>query len=78
MNIFTGVRTKTMSPEAQIREIRDRVNAVEIELGARPLTLTVGNKKLEARARAEGDDVKADRLRAARKVLEHIRKASEK
>lgn len=77
-NIFTGVRTKTMSPEAQIREIRDRINAVEIELGARPLTLTVGNKKLEERARAEGDLVKADRLKAARKVLEHIRKASEK
>ena len=78
LNVLSGVRTKTMSPEAQIREIRDRINAVEIEMGARPLTLTVGNKKLEARARAEGDNIKADRLKAARKVLEHIRKASEK
>jgi hypothetical protein len=78
VNVLTGVRTKVYSKEAQIREYRDRLNALEIEMGARPMTLVTGSRQLEDRARAEGDTVKADRLRAIRTVIDRLRKEAER
>jgi hypothetical protein len=63
-----------VTPEALIRELRDRLNAEEIKLGARPITTVVGVKKIEEQLRAAGEIEQADRLDMIQQALSILKK----
>lgn len=74
MNLATGFRTKVVTPEQIGRELRDRLNAEEIALGARPMTIVTGVSKLTERLRSEGRVQEADKLEAIQQVLQVLKK----
>ncbi len=76
VNLLTGVRTREYSNEAMTREIRDRLNAIEVSMGARPLTTVIGSKDIIARLRETGQDEEAARLEAIQQLLSSYRKKS--
>lgn len=72
--LLTGVRTENVSPEQITRDIRDRVNALQIEHGARPLTTVIGAKGIADELRTRGDFENADKLDQYASVLTFMRK----
>lgn len=78
VNLLTGVRTKQYSSEAMIRELRDRLNAIELEMGARPVTLVTGSKRVKEELEAQGYTEEAARLEAVQKWLQRLRDQTKK
>lgn len=68
--LLTGVRIENVSPEQITRDIRDRINALQVQAGARPLTTVIGANADEVRAR--GDVETADKLDQYASVLKMI------
>ena len=77
-NLVTGVRTRLLTPEMLTRELRDRLNAEQIALGARPLTTVLGTSGLADRYEEAGGVEEADRLRTIEAALRDIRKQAQK
>ena len=78
LNLFTGIRTRMMTPEMMSRELRDRLNAEQIALGARPLTTVIGTSGLAERYRLAGETETAEKLRTIEAGLRAIRKQLDK
>lgn len=76
VNLLTGVRTREYSNEAMTREIRDRLNAIEVQMGARPLTTVIGAKGIIEKLRSDGRTEEADRMEAIQQLLSYYRKQS--
>lgn len=74
INLLTGVRTKEFSDEAMVREIRDRMNALQIKYGARPVTIVAGIDGLKQEMLDQGMKTEADQLERIGKVLTELRK----
>lgn len=55
IRLLSGARIETVSQEQVTRDIRDRINALQIEAGARPLTMVPGTKELQDELVARGD-----------------------
>lgn len=72
--LLTGVRIENVSTEQITRDIRDRVNALQIQNGARPLTTVTGAKGIAEELRARGDNETADKLDQYESVLQMMRK----
>lgn len=67
--LVTGVRMETVEKEQITRDLRDRLNALQIKLGARPLTIVNGADKLKEFALANGDTETAMQLEQIEKAL---------
>jgi len=74
MRTLIGTKIDTITPEQTLREIRDRLNAVEIAAGARPLTLATGTKNLRERLKEIGSTEELRRLEKIDKLLKILRK----
>jgi hypothetical protein len=55
IRLLSGARIETVSQEQVTRDIRDRINALQIAAGARPLTMVPGTKELQEELVARGD-----------------------
>jgi hypothetical protein len=55
VRLLSGGRIETVSQEQITRDIRDRVNALQVAAGARPLTIVSGTEKLQEELVARGD-----------------------
>jgi hypothetical protein len=60
---------ETVEKEQITRDLRDRLNALQIKLGARPLTIVSGAEKLKEFALANGDTETAMQLEQIEKAL---------
>lgn len=69
-----GVKVDTITPEQTLREIRDRLNAMEVAAGARPLTLATGTAKLRERLAQTGDTEQLEKLQQIDRLLKLLRK----
>ena len=67
--LVTGVRVETVEKDQITRDLRDRLNALQIKLGARPLTIVSGADKLKEFALANGDTETAMQLEQIEKAL---------
>jgi hypothetical protein len=67
--LLTGVRMETVERDQITRDLRDRLNAMQIKLGARPLTIVSGAEKLKEFALANGDTETAMQLEQIEKAL---------
>ena len=67
--LTTGFREEVVDREQVIRDLRDRLNAMQIKLGARPLTIVSGAEKLKEFALAQGDTETAAQLEQIEKAL---------
>lgn len=67
--LVTGVRMETVEKEQITRDLRDRLNALQIKLGARPLAIVSGAEKLKEFALANGDTETAAQLDQIEKAL---------
>lgn len=74
INLLTGVRTKNIDQEALARELRDRLNAEQIRMGARPISIVTGTEGLAERYEAAGDEDAAEKLERISRALAVIRK----
>jgi len=74
MRLLLGVKVETITPEQTLREIRDRLNAMEIAAGARPLTLATGTSKLRERLKALGNTEELQKLQQIDQLLKLLRK----
>jgi hypothetical protein len=74
VNLLTGVRTKNITQEALARELRDRLNAEQIRMGARPISIVTGTEGLAERYEAAGDEGAAEKLERISRTLAVIRK----
>lgn len=74
MRILAGAKVEVVTKEQTVREIRDRVNAMQIESGARPLTIVSGTDKLQEELKAMGREDEAAQLARMEKVLNLLRK----
>lgn len=74
MRLLLGTRVEAVSEEQIIRDIRDRVNALQIEYGARPLTTVSGTAELQKRLLESGATEDAVKLEQLGKVLAALRK----
>lgn len=74
LSMFTGLKMKHINREALIRELRDRLNAEQIRLGARPLTIVTGTEGLQERYTEAGNVSEAERLATIAAQLERLRK----
>ena len=74
IRLMTGVRTENVSPEQIIRDIRDRLNAIQVKHGARPLTTVIGAKGMIEELTARGEFEAADELTRIEKILSVLRK----
>lgn len=72
--LTTGIRPETVTQEQITRDLRDRINAEQIKLGARPLTTVVGSDKLMEYALAQGDTETATKLEKYERALSAQRK----
>lgn len=69
VRLLSGGRIETVSQEQVTRDIRDRVNALQVAAGARPLTIVSGTDKLQEELIARGDLKTAALLEQYGKVL---------
>lgn len=69
VRLLSGGRIETVSQEQITRDIRDRVNALQVAAGARPLTIVSGTEKLQEELIARGDLKTAALLEQYGKVL---------
>jgi hypothetical protein len=69
VRLLSGGRIETVSQEQITRDIRDRVNALQVAAGARPLTIVSGTEKLQEELVARGDLKTAALLEQYGKVL---------
>jgi hypothetical protein len=67
--LVSGFRMETIEKEQITRDLRDRLNALQIKLGARPLTIVSGADKLREFALAQGDEETAVQLAQIEKAL---------
>lgn len=67
--LVTGFRVETVEKEQITRDLRDRLNAIQIKLGARPLTIVSGAEKLKQFALDNGDTETAAQLDQIEKAL---------
>lgn len=67
--LVSGFRVETIEKEQITRDLRDRLNALQIKLGARPLTIVSGADKLKEFALAQGDSETAIQLEQIEKAL---------
>jgi hypothetical protein len=74
LRLVTGLRPETVTQEQITRDLRDRINAEQIKLGARPLTTVIGAEKLKEYAIAQGDTETATKLEKYEKALSAQRK----
>jgi hypothetical protein len=73
-NLFTGTKISRTTPQQTVREIRDRLNAMQIEAGARPLSIVSGTEQLRERLTETGDTETLERLDQIEQVLQMLRK----
>lgn len=76
--LIGGMRVETVTPEQTVREVRDRLNAMQIQSGARPVTIVSGTEKLQERLQATGDTEGAARLKKIDVLLQKLRKEMDK
>jgi hypothetical protein len=76
-NLTTGARTKIVTPTAMTRELQDRLNKTQIEMGANPITIATGVAKLAQRMAESGDIDGAVRLVNIQRTLSLLRKKLE-
>lgn len=72
LRLLTGMNTENVTQQQISRDIRDRMNAIQIQYGARPLTTVIGAKGAKEEATARGDIegvTKLERLEAVAKAL---------
>lgn len=74
LRLLTGVRTEYVTQEMVTRDLRDRLNAIQIEAGARPLTTVSGTEKLQEHLTAQGDMAKVAVLQRIEEALAVQRK----
>lgn len=74
MNLLSGVKTKHITREALVRELRDRLNAEQISMGARPITIVTGTEGLAERYEEAGQITQAERLKVITEQLNYLRK----
>lgn len=74
IRMLSGARIENVSQEQVTRDLRDRLNALQIQLGARPLTIVSGADKLKKYAEEQGDTATAERLDRIEKALSAQRK----
>lgn len=67
--LVSGFRVETIEKEQITRDLRDRLNALQIKLGARPLTIVSGADKLKQFAIDQGDNDTAVQLEQIEKAL---------
>lgn len=67
--LVSGFRVETIEKEQITRDLRDRLNALQIKLGARPLTIVSGADKLKQFAIDQGDNETAVQLEQIEKAL---------
>jgi hypothetical protein len=72
--MLSGVRVENVTQEQVTRDLRDRLNAIQIQLGARPLTTVSGAGKLKAFAAEQGDTETVDKLTRIEAALSAQRK----
>lgn len=77
LNLTTGARTKIVTPQAMTRELQDRLNQTQIEMGAHPITIATGVQKLALKMAESGDIEGAQRLINIQKSLAFLRKKLE-
>lgn len=77
LNLTTGARTKIVTPTAMTRELQDRLNKTQIEMGAHPITIATGVAKLAQRMAESGDIDGAVRLVNIQRTLSLLRKKLE-
>lgn len=76
--LLSGVRIENVTPEIIVRDVRDRLNAIQIEHGAHPLTTVIGTKGLIEHLMKSGDMKGAERLQKIGAVLAVLRKQAAK
>jgi hypothetical protein len=74
MRLLSGVRVENVTPEQITRDLRDRLNAIQIKSGAKPVTIVAGTEKLKERMLEQGDTRGAEELDRIGLVLETLRK----
>lgn len=74
IRLLSGFKVEHVSPEQITRDIRDRLNALQIKSGARPLTIVSGTEKLMERMVEQGDTEGAAELAKITRVLSALRK----
>jgi hypothetical protein len=74
LNLLSGGRTRDFTTEQVTREIRDRMNALQVQAGARPLSIVSGTEKLMERLAETGDTEKLQQLKQIEKSLQWLRK----
>jgi hypothetical protein len=67
--LLSGIRVEAVSQEQITRDIRDRLNAIQVQSGARPLTIVTGTEGLEEALIAQGDTQTAATLSRIGKAL---------
>jgi hypothetical protein len=72
--ILSGMRFETVTQEMITRDLRDRINAEQIRLGARPLTTVIGADKLIEAAEQSGDLQTVEKLKKFNAALAIQRK----
>jgi hypothetical protein len=74
LRLLSGVRTEYVTQEMVTRDLRDRLNAIQIAAGARPLTTVSGTSKLQEHLAARGDTDKVAVLQRIEEALAIQRK----
>jgi hypothetical protein len=69
VRLLSGIRVEAVTQEQITRDIRDRLNAIQVQSGARPLTTVSGTKGLEEFLIAQGDTETAVTLSQIGKAL---------
>jgi len=72
--LMSGVRIETVTSEQITRDVRDRLNMLQIQSGARPLTTVSGTADLMKHMIERGDVEGAAKLERITKVLSVLRK----
>jgi hypothetical protein len=75
LRLLSGVRIENVTPEQITRDLRDRLNAIQIASGARPLTIVSGSEKLVEHLKASGQPETAAVLERINKALAAQRRA---
>lgn len=75
LRLISGVRIENVTQEAVTRDLRDRLNALQIASGARPLSIVSGSEKLLEHLRETGQNEEADKLERINTALAAQRRA---
>lgn len=78
LRLLTGVRVEGVTQEQITRDIRDRLNAIQIQSGARPLTIVSGTEGLQEALATSGDTQTAELLGRISQALAAQRRAAQK